>query len=194
MPLRTEVIAFQDARADLQGQMEALADDLADKQDAINARQSEGRKTDHLERQAQELTVQGNELNNQQNILRDIEAGEVATVEAFDAVELAGLTAGEINLVEDTVEQMPKVRERDAWVALGTRDAPYVAHDPNHPAADVDAYHETVANVADLPLAYVRWAEGKISELSHLSETEGNGFLQLAQERRSKELSGEANG
>lgn len=125
----------------------------------------------------QELMQLGNELNNQINLLQILadEWGE-------GSVTLTGLTAGEVNRVEDTVEDNPGVRERDAWVAIGTREAPYVEHDPD--AVVQEDFEETVAAVTDLPLAYVRWAEGRISELSHLSEESGNGYLELVREKQ----------
>lgn len=164
MPLRTEVVDLEAEQARLQEQM----DEVAEKQ---------LRWQDSDPEQAQQLLVRGNELNNQANIL-DILAEEWDV----ESVELAGLTAGEVNRVEDTVESNPGVRERDAWVAIGTRDAPYLEHNPD--AVKQSEYEDTVTNVVDLPLSYVRWAEQKISELSHLSEATGNGYLKLVREKQ----------
>lgn len=173
MPLQTKEIDFEAERERLREQMEEIAEKQVE--------------WSHDDERAQQLLVQGNELNNRCNILERM--GDEWGVES---VALAGLTAGEINRVEDTVESNNGVRERDAWVALGTHDAPYLEHDPE--AVAQDAYEETVANVVDLPLAYVRWAEGKISELSHLDEATGNSYLELVREKQQQEKSTGENG
>lgn len=175
MPLQVTEIDFQDEIARLETRME----DVAEKQVEWS----------HNEDRAQELLIRGNELNNQANVLRDFAEGNVDGWPAFETVTLAGLTAGEVNRVEDTVESNPGVRERDAWVGIGTRDGPYVEHDPD--AVRQDGYEQTVANVTDLPLAYVRWAEGRITELSHLDEGKGNGYLKLVREKQREASNGE---
>ena len=163
MALRTEYIDFEDERTRLMDRMEELAEKQA------------GFAEDST--RAQRLLIEGNALNNQRNILEHL-----AEEWGVDGVELAGLTAGEVNRVEDTVENNPQVRERDAWVAVGTHDAPYLDHDPENIVQD--AYEQTVVNVTDLPLPYVRWAEAKISDLSHLGADEGNGYLALVRDKR----------
>jgi hypothetical protein len=155
--------------------MQTLADTQAEWAATANDPDEKKRTRKQARQRVQELTTQGNELNNQVNILQIIEDEW-----GIDTVTLKGLTAGDVNRVEDTVDRHESVRERDAWVALGTVDAPYVHHDPDA-VAQAD-YEDTVATVVDLPLSYVRWAEGNISELSHLSEAEGNGYIELVQE------------
>lgn len=174
MPLRTETI-------DLESECERLEDEM---EDLASRQASMGE--DASEEQAQQLLQQGNELNNQRNILQAIQDGGVEGVPALDTVTLAGLTAGEVNLVEDVVEEYPSVRHRDAWVAIGTHDAPYLEHDPEEPLT-ISGVEESVLAVGDLPLPYVRWAEAKISELSHLSESGGNAYLRLVQDKQAGE-------
>lgn len=165
MPLTEKTIKFGAERERLQEQMEDLASQQVELQD-------KGR-----DEKVQEVLIQGNELNNQRNIL-----GHLADEWDMDSVTLAGLTAGEVNLVEDVVEDYPEVRERDAWVAIGTIDAPYLAHNPD--GVTRNEYETTIQNVMDLPLPYVRWAEGKISELSHLGADMGNGYLRLVADKQ----------
>ena len=171
MPLRTEHINFNDEIESLRADMEELAE-----------QQAELAQGDAPEQQVKQVLQQGNELNNQINILEAFRDGEIHGVEASEGVELAGLTAGEVNLVEDVVDKHTSVRHRDAWVAVGTREGPYLKHDPGD-GLTVGRVEDSVIAVADLPLPYVRWAEEKISELSHLSEGQGNGFLRLVQEK-----------
>jgi hypothetical protein len=172
----TKEINLEQERDRLRSRM----DDLAETQTEWAATANDPDEPEQTRRKArqriEQLTTQGNELNNQANILQLIEDEW-----GIESVTLKGLSAGDVNRVEDIVENHPAVRERDAWVALGTADAPYLCHDPD--AVAQDNYEDTVAAVADLPLAYVRWAEGKISELSHLSQAEGNGYIELVQEK-----------
>ena len=165
MVLSEHYIDFEEERARLREQMVELAEEQA-------ALEAKGK-----EEKAQQVLVQGNELNNQRNILETM-----AEEWGVDGLTLKGLSAGDVNRVEDTVEDSPGVRERDAWVAIGTVEAPYLAHDPD--AVKPDEYADTVANVTDLPLPFVRWAEGRISEFSHLSEATGNGYIELVQDRQ----------
>lgn len=179
MPLQTKEIQFEAERERLREQMEEIAEKQVE--------------WEGDEERAQQLLVQGNELNNRCNILERM--GDEWGVES---VTLAGLTAGEINLVEDIVEHNDGVNERDAWVAVGTHDAPYLEHDPDNRPESPGQYRqqvmETVAEVVSLPLAYVRWAEGKISELSHLDEATGNSYLELVREKQQQEKSTAENG
>lgn len=175
MPLRTEHIQFEDEIQDLREDM----NDLAEKASTL----SENGAPDE---QIKQVIHQGNELNNQINILEALQGGELESYDPVDGVTLAGLTAGEVNLVEDIVDKHESVRHRDAWVAIGTRDGPYLEHDPSE-GLSIGRVEDSVVAVADLPLPYVRWAEEKISQLSHLSEGEGNGFLALVQEKQTGE-------
>lgn len=178
MPLQTETVDFDSEVERLTEEMEELADEQL---------QAQG------DRQAQQLLERGNQLDRFRTVLRKLAAGDIDTVEAFDSVEFGGLSPGEVNLVEDIVEEHPKVRERDAWVAVGTRDAPYVEHDPER--LSQSAVEETIKRlVDDVPLPFLRWAEERISDLSHLGVDEGNGYLALLQERQSDEAETEESG
>jgi len=174
MALRTKTIDLEAERDRLQEQMADIAQQQADWEETVA--ESDG-DNEAAARRVRQLTQQGNELNNQRNIL-----AWAQDEWGVESVTLAGLTTGEVNRVEDTIEKIPAARERDAWVALGTHEAPYLDHEPRN--ITQDEYEQTVRAVADLPLPYVRWAEAKISELSHLSEAEGNAYLELVQDKR----------
>lgn len=172
MPLRTEIVDFAEEREQLREEMVEYAEEQAN-YDGEN------------ESRVQQLMSRGNQLDRYATVLRKIEDGEIEGLPAFDSVTLAGLSPGEINRVEDTTDANQGVRERDAWVAIGTHDEsiPYVQHDPEN--VDQAAYEESVTYlVSNVPLPYIRWAEERISDLSHLGADEGNGYLQLVQEKR----------
>lgn len=168
MPLQTETIDFDEEQNRIREEMQELAEEQA------NWEGSE----DH----AQRLLEQGLQL---ENLLNAMEwAAEEWDV---DGVTFAGLTSGEINRVEDTAESHDAVRERDAWVAAGTQDAPYLAHDPG--AIEQDAFEDTVGNVVDLPRPFVMWAEEKVGELSHVEVDAGNGYLAMVADEQQNDSS-----
>jgi len=171
MPLESERIEFEKERKRLYGEMEETAEELATIQDQA----AEG--NDVAREKAQRLKSEGNQLRNYRDIL------DWANNEwDVGGVTLCGLTAGEVNRTEDFVENHDTVRPRDAWVASGTVDAPYSRH--NVESVDMDDFADTVMQICDLPLAYVQWAESRISELSHLGDTQGNEFGDLVAEKR----------
>lgn len=169
MPLQTEYVDFEEERKRLYGEMEEIAEQQAN--------------WDGRDEHARQLMQQGNAIENQHTVLKALMEGDIQGVPAMEGVTLAGLTTGDVNRVEDIVEKHSSVRERDAWVAIGTIDAPYLQHDPDGDFT-MSEYEDTVLAVTDLPLPYVRWAEGRISELSHLGADEGNGYLALVREKQ----------
>lgn len=175
MPLQTQTIDLNAEIQRLQSEME----EVAEKHATLTA-------NDAPDEQATQVLQQGNNLNNQINVLTALQDGALEGYDPVESVTLAGLTAGEVNLVEDIVDGNAGVRHRDAWVAIGTREGPYLEHDPESQLS-VGGVKPSVVSVADLPLPYVQWAEQKISELSHVSEEEGNGFLELVQEKQAEQ-------
>lgn len=173
MPFQTKRIEFADERDRLRGELE----DAAEKQVTWEERALDGNEI--AQQHVQQQAFRANRLQNQ------IQALEWAEAQwDVGGIELAGLTAGEVNRAEDTVDEITEARERDVWVALGTRNAPYLEHDPDEiRQEDLD---RTIVNVFDLPLAFVRWAESRISDLSHLGGDEGNAYGELLQEKRNK--------
>lgn len=168
MPLDTQTYDIETERERLQDEMERMAERQAEYEAKGN------------DRQARELLREGNELDNQHETL-----GRLADEWNVDGVELAGLTVGEINLAEDVADENKEPRVRDTWVAAGTQEAPYLAHEPGN--ITKSDFEETVVNVMDLPMPYVRWAEGKIADLSHLGADMGNGYLALVRDKRAEE-------
>lgn len=181
MALRTETIEFDAERDRLTERMEELAERQVEYQQSAEETDSEEIR-EQKQRQARQLLQEGNRLENQREVLAAIENGDIDGLPAFESVELAGLTTGDVNRVEDVAEEHESVRERDAWVAIGTQDAPYLEHDPGEIVHA--AFEDTVRAVTDLPLPYVQWAEAKIADLSHLGADEGNGYLALVREMR----------
>lgn len=175
MPLDSQAVSFDDARSDLEDRMDEVAD----------------RQLDASGPTAKRLLELGQDINAQINVLRKLENGNVDVYDAegnhvrtweFGSARLLGLTAGDINLVEDVVEDDDRVRPRDAWVAIGSEDVPYIAHDRSDWSRS--DFEETIENVVDLPLPYIEWAEARITELSHLDEEAGNGYLELVREKQ----------
>lgn len=166
MPLQQKTYEFE-------AEIEATREDMAEL--AEEQANYEG-----PDRRAEAMLQQGLQLESRVNSL------EWAADEwDVDSVTFAGLTSGEINLVEDTAESYDSVRERDAFVAAGTQDAPYLQHDPEYSDPDVDDFEETVMAVTELPRPFVMWAEEKIGELSHVEMSSGNGYLDMVADKQS---------
>lgn len=172
MPLQTETIDFEREIQDLTDDMEAIAEEVSqmgeDTPPQVSMRKIKA----------------GKDLETYIDFLERVndDTEDVAGMPDIDTLTFSGLTSGEQDLVDDIDEKHENMRRNKAWVAVATREGPYLEHDPED-ALTVDAVEETAVAVADLPRPFVTWAESKIGELSHLSEDRGNGFLALASEK-----------
>ena len=102
-----------------------------------------------------------------------------------DSVTIAGLTGGEFGKVEDELADAAAARQRRGGqpgarrvylVAFGTVDAPYVG--------DEMSDDERVSAASGLPLAYQKWAEAQVNELSTVGGNGRGGWRQSATEKR----------
>jgi len=107
-----------------------------------------------------------------------------------DTVTLGSLTNGDRHLVDDVSDE-PGYKRADAYVAIGTVDAPYLEHDADETL--VDEFKSTVRNIPDLHPSFVDWAEDRITELSRVGET-GNSYLELVQAKRTSATSADESG
>lgn len=101
-----------------------------------------------------------------------------------DSVTLSALTNGERRRVVDRVSEEGWATA-DCYVAHGTYDAPYLAHDPD--AVREDDFDATFRNVTDLHPAYVDWAEQQISDLGGVGAGDsGKSYRELVLEKRTQ--------
>ncbi|WP_254768234.1 hypothetical protein [Salinilacihabitans rarus] len=110
----------------------------------------------------QTLRARGNRLDtHRRGIGWALEAWDVETL-TFKALTLGD----EARIADEFDGRGSKPGAERIWqIALGTYDAPYLEHDPENPTDA--ALQETVANVATIDaLAFGRWAESQIDELS----------------------------
>jgi hypothetical protein len=106
-----------------------------------------------------------------------------------DQITLSGLTGGEFGRVEDELSDAAASRQRRGGqpgarrvyiVAYGTDDAPYI-----DAGMDDD---EKIAAAANLPVAYLKWAEAQINDLSTVGNENGRqSFTQLVAEKRQEQ-------
>ena len=106
------------------------------------------------------------------------------------SVSFGALTNGERHLMGDTIDDTGW-KDQDAYVAIATADAPYLAHDPD--AIDPDDYRDTIMNVVDLHPEFVAWAEARAEDVSRGGDT-GKSFLESAMEAAGSTTSPETNG
>lgn len=92
-----------------------------------------------------------------------------------DSVAFGAPTKGDINRVDDAIEELPNVSRQDALVAVATVDAPYLEHDPEN--IGQSAFHRTIRAVAGLHPDFVRWADDRIDALSQGGDS-GNSFME----------------
>lgn len=154
---------------------------LREKMDEVAAKQVEWQGNPE---KAQQLLEVGQRLNNQINILEWAEDGW-----GVESITFGCLSEGERNFIDQFCDDHPDVAERVPYVALGTHDAPYLAHDPDDIGApDFDADFEATVHtlVSDVPIPFVEWAESKVGETSFLEGREGNGYLELVREKQAK--------
>lgn len=165
MPIETRRVNFNEEIERLEGEIDDIAGTVADL-DPTSAR-------------AESLEARGNRLETHRRGL------EWARSEwDVDRVELGGLNAGEYGKMQDKLpDDAGEGATRVYYVAAGTSDAPYAADD----------LEDAVANVAQLSIAYTRWAEAQINELTSVGET-GNRFYDSLREKRTKATSTETSG
>lgn len=175
MPIQTETYDIDDEIERLESEMDTLGEEQLDQPNDSPLQQ--------------DLFDRGAQLQRYVGIL-----DHVSTAWDVDSVTLAGLAPGEINRIQDTADEHPDVRVRDCWVALGTVDAglPYVNHDPDE--IEDAAYIETIQAVVDeTPIAFVRWAEERINDLTHPG-SEGNEYRRLLAAKQAERMSTSTNG
>lgn len=190
MPLRTDTI-----------ELDAELDRLREEKDAKAAEQidfpagSDGAQQAAQEGQQADRFLSGVAWAMQAH---DDDSAPFWTDEA-DAITFGALTNGERHLVsilvdgsKDTADAM----RQNVYVAIGTRDAPFVEHDP---AALTDpeeraAIKETAGHIANVHPAFADWAEQQIAELDRVGADTGKSYRELVQEKRRQETLPSENG
>lgn len=92
-----------------------------------------------------------------------------------DEITLRPLTDGRRRAVRDVTEKHPYDRDQ-CLVAVGSVDAPYVAHDPDALTPSNDDLKQTLANIADLHPDFVDWVAGKVDDLGSMEDELGNSY------------------
>lgn len=165
MPLDTRHINFDEEIERLEGEIDDIAEKVAE--------------LDPTTDRAKSLESRGNRLDTHRRGL------EWARDEwDVDGVELGGLNAGEYGEMQDKLpDGAGEGATRIYYVAAGTTEAPYAEDD----------LEDAVANVAQLSIAYARWAEAQINDLTSVGET-GNRFYGSLREKRTETTSTQTSG
>ena len=110
-----------------------------------------------------------------------------------DQITLAALTNGERHLVADVASETGATgADQNAFVAVGTRDAPYLHHDPD--SLSPSTVKETAVAVGDLPPGFVDWVQSQIANLGSMDGDTGKSFGELVREKRKQADSTETSG
>jgi len=96
----------------------------------------------------------------------------------FGSVTLRPITDGLRRAIRDVSNDTAFDRDQ-CLVAIGTLEAPYVAHDPEGLSPNDDDLQDTLANIADLHPAYVDWASERISDLGAMGDELGNSYQDM---------------
>jgi hypothetical protein len=167
MPLDERVVDLREELARLKDEREEIAEQVAEIDPENPAYDS--------------LVSEGQTLDTQIRGLR-------WAVDEWDAdtITLSGLTGGEFGRIEDELADAAASRERRGGqpgarriylVAYGTQHAPYLPDDPTD--------DERIAAASALPVAFLKWAEAEINDLSTVgNETGSKSFSQLLAEKR----------
>lgn len=178
MPLRTKTVDLKEEADRLQAELETLREKAAE-----------------MDEVPEVLIHAGERLQTQ---LRGVEWAQAAheddDVDVWDAdvetVTLGGLTGGEFAALEDTIAADVAARGHDGptnganrvhLVAAGTVDAPY--HDPEAPLT------ERVATASKLPLAYQKWVEATVNDLTSVGNGDGRSFRSSVAAKRAEQTS-----
>lgn len=171
-----ETIDFGAERERLRAEMEETAEEQAE----IALEDETGVAGDYLA----QLQQRGTALDSYQRVLSN---GQIDA----ESVTLRELTYGDSRFLQDFLDDHDGVHYTPAFIALGTVDGPYLRHDPESAKRNPDDLLETVREVNDLPIPFVRWLEERLGELSHLGEDMGNRYTDLLVDRLTTEATGE---
>lgn len=119
--------------------------------------------------------------------------GVVWAESEFGSVELRPITDGLRRAIVDLTDETAYTRDQ-CLVAVGTLEAPYVAHDPDELTPSSDELRETLANITDLHPAYVDWASGRITDLGSMDGDMGNSYQDMLLEMRTAKANHETTG
>ena len=175
MPLDTQTFDIHETLDDLETEREELAEQVADADPESGA--------------AQQLVERGQQMD------RFISGLEwYRNHFGKDRITVGALTNGERHLVRNTADRIggDYAGRQNAYVAMGTADAPYLEHDPED--LNEPDYEETIKQVAQLHPAFVDWMESKITDLGRLDGDTGKSFESLVLEKRLQQTSAETNG
>jgi hypothetical protein len=104
-----------------------------------------------------------------------------------ESVTFAAITHGERELINKIADDGPQGTRTNAYVAVATRDAPYLEHEPPKVPDNEAAIRQTVARIPNLHPSFVDWAESKIHDIGSMDADEGNAYRQLVQAKRTSE-------
>jgi len=170
MPLRTNTIDLDEAKDRLREERDQAAERQADAEPKTGA--------------AQQAAQEGQQAD---RFLSGL-AWFTAEYPECDELIFGALTNGERHFIQDIADGAASVGVyTNAYVAVATRKAPYLEHDPSEVPGNQAAVEQTVRAVADLHPAFVDWAEDRIGGVGRYDGGEmGKSYSNLVLEKRTR--------
>lgn len=175
MPLDTQTIDLGSELESLKQEREDKASELVDLPDDAPA--------------AAQLAQEGIELDNYIN-------GLGWAVEEYGEINIVvgSVNSGERNLVQDIADDLPGSALSNVYIAVGSRDAPWLEHDPNQLVNQTESIKDTVKETTGFHPSFEDYLEKEIRELESVGSGMGKSFRELVLEKRIQQKSAENNG
>lgn len=175
MPLDTRTIDLASELESLKQEREDKATELVELPDDAPA--------------SAQLAQEGVQLDNYIN-------GLAWAVEEYGEINIVvgSVNSGERNLVQDIADDLPGSALSNVYIAVGTRDAPWLAHDPNQLAKQTESIKETVKETTGFHPSFEDYLEREIRELESVGSGTGKSFRELVLAKRTRQTSAGTNG
>lgn len=103
----------------------------------------------------------------------------------LESIELAALNTGESDFSADVADRIDSdSAATKSYIAVGTRDAPWLAHNPDKIGTNASQVLETVTNINELHPHFRSWLEHALVTLSRGGDSSGNSFSELVRQKR----------
>lgn len=112
--------------------------------------------------------------------------------DADATIELGAITTGSRDFITELTE-LHNCPQRNAYIAVGTIEAPFLEHDAEDMPTNPNAVGDTIKKIPDFHPAFADWLNTSIGELGQMEGDTGKSFQKLVREKRLSETSTDEN-